>query len=508
MANSSIKLLKLLSKLDKKERTELGKWLHSPVHNNSKGVIKLYEGIKEATRRDKVKPVSRLDMLKYIDVLPRSAKEKDIQLSHEERLGQLIHKLTVQLKDYLIWKKVKSDDILANQQLMEAFLMRGMHDDIVPVIKQTKKKLNKLPYRDIYYSEQAFKLAEMNFYISIILYNRNAEMLTASIQDILDTLREYSLINMLRYLCAAINLEEILGIQFDYPLKEAIRKHLEVHPDRKQPSVGVYYRLLELLLDEQPESYQKLKVFLFKNLDVFEMGEVRQFFNYMTNFCSLMISNQNTEFIAEKHEIYEKGLELECWTKNMFFSEFQFVHIVRNALLLEGKREWTADFIVKYQSTLRPKVKDYVCSYCNALLAYYHQEFDAAMRHLPTQEVPKDFAYFLDIKILKIKIHYDSGDWEILPSGEYAMLNEAENIRQYVNRSSREIAQNIREQYINFVNIFRRIIKRKERLIYPGDTPVTQANLQALQKDLSDLKPLIERQWLEEKITEIIQEVK
>jgi len=464
-------LFNLLSNLNKEERTEFGKWLRSPVHNNSKEIVRLYEGIKDALRRDKIKPISRLDMLRYIGALPRSAKQEDVTSAHKRKLEQLIYKCTIQLKDYLIWKKVKGDDILSNQQLMEAFLMRGMHNEIIPIVKQTKKKLNNSPHRDIYYCERTFKLAEMDFYLSIILYNRNTEIATISTQNVLDTLRQYSLSSLLRYLCAAINLEKFLGVQLDYPLREAIRQHLVAHPDKEQPSVGVYYRLLELLLNQQPEHYQELKTFLFNNLDVFETGEMRQFFNHMTNSCTVMIRNLNIEFIAEKHEIYEKGLELECWTKNKFFSEFQFVHIVRNALLLEGKEEWTANFIKEYQSTLRPEVKDYVYNYCNALLDYHNQQFEKAMKHLPTQEVPKDFAYFLDIKILEIKIRYDSDDWGDIPikydsgkGGGYRILNESENIQNYVNRPSREIARNIREQYTNFVNIFKRIFNRKRRL--------------------------------------------
>ncbi len=503
-----MKLLKLFHTLNKSERMELGKWLRSPIHNNSKGVIKLYEGVKEATRRDRVKPISHLDMLKYIGALPRNANAKDIQADHEKKLGQLIHKLTVQLKDYLIWKKVKSDDILTNQQLMEALLIRGMHDDIAPVIKQTKKRINNLSYRDVLYCERAFKLAEIEFYLNIILRNRDTDAIGKSIQEVLDTLWAYSLSNLLRYQCAAVNLEKILDTQLDYPLGTDTIAHLVRHSDNEQINIGLYYKLLKLLTNQRPEDYKELKTFLFKNLDCFETGEIRQFFSFMINFCTRMIKNRNPEFIPEKHEIYEKGLTSKCWVKNMFFSEFYFVHIVRNALLLEGKREWTANFINEYQSTLRPEVKDYVTSFCNALLAYHNRQFKEAINYLPIQEVPKDFAYFLDIKILKIKIHYDSGDWGLLPDGGYAILNELENIRHYVNRPSREIAQNIRDQYTHFVSIFGSIFNRKRRLMYPDDTHVTQTNLQNLQDKLINTSPIVERKWLEEKITELMQEVK
>ena len=106
-------------------------------------------------------------------------------------------------------------------------------------------------------------------------------------------------------------------------------------------------------------------------------------------------------------------------------------------------------------------------------------------------------------KILKIKIHYDSDDWGFLPDGGYAILNELENIRHYVNRPNRKIAQNIRERYTNFIHILKAIFTCKRKLTYPDDSPVTHTNLQVLQTKLSNTKPLTERTWLEEKIQEL-----
>jgi len=252
-------IFNLLSNLNKEEYTEFGKWLRSPVHNNSKGIIRLYDCIRGTIQRNGDKP-SSLDMLKYIGALPRSAKQQDITSTHKKKLEQLTHKLSVQLKDYLIWKKVKGDDILSNQQLLETLLIRGMHNEMIPVIKQTKKKLNNFPYRDIYYCEQAFKFAEMEYFLSAILHNHNSEIVIESIQNLLNTLRRYSLSSLLKYLCAAVSLEQVFDVKLDYPLRETIRQHLATHSDKEQPIVGVYYRLLELLLNQQSEDYEDLKV--------------------------------------------------------------------------------------------------------------------------------------------------------------------------------------------------------------------------------------------------------
>ncbi len=499
------KLFDLIAHLDKKEFAELGKWLRSPFHNTSEKAIKLYEGIK-TKHRNTGRPVNELLLLKYIGLIS-SVQQKNIAPQHQKELKDVMHKLTLQIQDYLVWKKMKRDSLFERHQLMEVFLERGIHQHILPLITKSQRELEATSLRDKKHCNYAFKLEEMRFYVDVILNSMDIKKTKSSVNQVIYSFRQYSLSNFLRYYCAALNLEIIFDIQQEYPLRKAIEEHLEQHTDNEQPSVGTYYRMFKLLLDKTEENYHEFKSFFFNHLEAFELGEIRQFFSYGINYCTQMIKQGNKAFIEEKHLLYEKGLELACWSQNGYFSQHHFIQIVQNALLF-NKAKWGNNFIEQYTELLKKEIKKIVTGYCNALVYHHDKQYEKAIQHLPTEELPPDFSYYLYIKILKVKIHYDSGNWGFLPDGGYAILNELENIRQYVNRPSRAIAKNIREQYINFTNIFKRIFNRKRRLIYPDDTsPLTQANLQTLQNDLAELKPLIERKWLSEKITELIQEI-
>ncbi len=67
---------------------------------------------------------------------------------------------------------------------------------------------------------------------------------------------------------------------------------------------------------------------------------------------------------------------------------------------------------------------------------------------------------------------------------------------------NQKMSENYRLMFNNFVKIYNRILTQKKRLIC--NKPLTQSNIQALQNDLTDLKPLIERTWLEEKVRELM----
>jgi len=506
------RLFDLITNLDRREFAELGRWLNSPVHNKSEKVIKLYEAIK--TKHRNGRPVNELLLLKYIGLIP-SVKQKDIEPQHRTELRTVMHKLTSQIDDYLVWKKIKGDKLFARQQLMEVFLERGMHSHILPLITKSERELHAISQRDITYCERVFRVEEMRFYLNTILNNLDAKKMKTSVEDITRTLQYYSLSTLLRYYCATTNVERRLNIRQEYPMRETILAYLETHTNDGQPSVGVYHRMLKLLLNEQEEDYSEFIDFVFKHLEVFDLGEIRQFLNCAINYCTQMARQGNEFFIHQRHLIYEKGLELECWSQNRYFSQHEFMRIVQNALSL-NEILWADNFINQYADLLKKEIKNIVVSYCKALVYHHKKEYEKAREHLPTQESP-DFFYYIYIRILKVKIHYDSNDWETMPirynlqgkeiGGGYKILNELENIRQYVNRPSREITQNIREQYTNFKNILTRIFERKRKITYDGKSVVPQASLQALQTKLINTSPIIERKWLKEKIKELIQEI-
>jgi len=218
------RLFDLITDLDRREFSELGRWLNSPAHNKSEKVIKLYEAIK--TKHRNGRPVNELLLLKYIGLIP-SVNQKGIEPQHRTELRDVMHKLTSQIDDYLVWKKIKGDKLLERQQLMEVFLDRGMHRHIQPLITKSERELQAISQRDITYCERVFRVEEMRFYLNIILNNLDAKKLKTSVEDITRTLQYYSLSTLLRYYCATANVERRLNIRQEYPMREAILVYLE-----------------------------------------------------------------------------------------------------------------------------------------------------------------------------------------------------------------------------------------------------------------------------------------
>lgn len=496
------KILILLRQFDKKEWRDLGLWLHSPIHNSSEKVIKLYEYLRNRWQNTD-SMLNEHFLLKSIGVLSSASKNKPVTQKDRIVLQQTLHLIYIQAQDFLLWKNIQQDEIQAKRRVMDAFLEKTTYALIPSILNKSKNKLESVSLRDIKYTEDVFSLAEMEFYLTILLGNRNTD---SELQRVIETLRQSFLGKMLSYYCAMINREKILKVKYNYPFLEYIKAYLDSSIDKETSIIRVYYALLKLIEYEKSEDYYGLKNYLFKSLDNFGITDIRHFFNVMTNHCDWKIKYGASEFMPERFEVYQKGIELKCWSTDLYFSEHQFIHIVKTALAL-NEIDWVQTFFKEHKNLLNPKVQDVFVNYYQALLAFELKEYEKAQDYLGQINTADDFAYHIQFKILYIKIFYDKKMLNINNADTHPINYEIEALRQFLlEGNNKNMAEATRLLYSNFTNFFKRILNRKKKLIY-GE-PVSQVNLQVLQADLAELNPLIERTWLEEKITKLVQEVR
>jgi len=500
---SESKLMILSRHLNEKEFKTIGLWVKSPCHNGSKNVVKLYEIIKKY--RKTCKPIDNLIIVKAMGMLPRSAKQKDITPKHKADLRVTMHSLATLIEDFIIWNKTKEDEVGCKRLLMDALIERQTYAPIAPTMKKARKIHEASPFRDNKYWEDAYSLNEMDFYMEVLLKNRNA---ANKIKDVLDSLHQSCLSKLLYYYCVVVNSRIVVKVNEDYPFMKAVKQYVKNNSDINCSAVRVYYMLLEVLEHKREEDYYNLKSYLFDHLITFDANKIRQLLNFMSNYCNRMVRNGDNKFIQEKFDIYELGINYKCWTAGVYFSQHQFVHTVQTALAL-NKTQWVKDFLLKYQDTLSPVSKDYISNYCHALYAFHNKDYELVRTHLNRNFTvpPEDFTYHLGLKILCIKTYYDENNLTFNNMNMRSIENDIEAIRQYTTvNNNKKMSETVRQQYSNFANFFKRILNRKKKYLF-GNT-VTQTSIATLQNDLAELKPLIERTWLEEKVVELMTTLK
>lgn len=487
------KLFALLRTLNKKEVRELGLWLQSPIHNPSNEVRLLFEGIKSINKHFN-RPVNKLTLLKFINIQASDQQGKSLSPKEEKTLREVMHKLTGQVQEYIVWKSFKANEFQVKYYTLDAFLGRKLYKYLPHQLEKTQRELEARPYRDIAYHEDAFQLNEVEFFLSVILRNRRKK---TEIQDVIDSLRHAYLSKLLKYYCSAMSHEKMLQVKYDYPFIDFVKQFIEESSDKEIPTIRVYFSLLKLIETNETSHFYDLKNYLFGRLDLFDLNEVRQFFNHLTNYCNLMIKAGQHEFVREQHEIYKQGLSLKCWSIEVNFSNHQFTHIIKNALQL-GETTWADTFVEEYQHELATAVREDMVNYYFALKYFYQKQFDQAQDYLSQVGHSEDFTYNLNFKILLIKIYYESNNLTIDNLDTHPINYELETMRQNVSVRNKRMSEIFRQAYNNFVNVFRRILDRKKKLVI-GEQ-LSRESIARLENNLPDISPLVEKNWLEEQI--------
>lgn len=489
------KIFELLGVLNKKELKQLELWLSTPIHNTSEEVLKLYQGLKKHYGKFD-QPINKRTLMKYLDALQA---EESTHPKYEAVLRQTISKLSEQIRRFLVWQHLNEDKLLEKRFLMDALARKKLYHHIPGVMGKSKKELIKSPYRTLNYYEYMLHITELEFGLEVVLNNRNAH---EKMQDVIDVLRQTALSKILKYYCAAKNIEQIRKVKYHYPFMEHVEAHIHSSSDKDIPIIKTYFTLLKLIDEQQPEYYHELKSYLFENIHLFDLNEIRQFFNHMTNYGNWQIEEGNSCFFKENHDIHQKGLELGCWTAGIYFSAQQFIRFIVNALAT-NETDWSNDFMDTYGQQLHPDLKDDTLHYSHALIAFHNQQYNAAHDFLHNINKPEDFIEHLKLKVLLIKIYYELKQEDLYTSDSLLIDYELDTIRKHVDSArNKKMSESMRLAYHNFVNALKSILNRKRKVLEGKMIP--QKNLRALKAKISGTRPLIERGWLEEKVRELV----
>jgi len=495
--NSSVnnsKLFLMLRALSKKELKQFDLWLASPFFNNSNKILNLYRGIIKHKKRDK--PIDKHQLLEYAKI--KKGGHGEVHPKDDLLLRQTMSALTGQVQEFLVWQRTKEDKTGEKRHLMDALIERKLYKLVPAILSKACRELESSPHRNAEYYENFFLMKEMEFYLNVILNNRDTK---TNIQDLIDALWQAQLSKTLLYYCAAKNGETILKDSYKYPMINAIKEFIGNDKNQATPIVRAHCILLSLIEKQEDKYFYELKKCLFENISFFDVVIVRQFLNHLINYGIKAIKIGKNEFIQQNREIYKLGLKLSCWSTGVVFSNHLFINIARNALRIE-EIDWANAFVEQYKRELHPDVRNDIVSYYYALVAFKSEQYDRAQDHLIKIVSPEDFIYHLRFKVLLIKIYYEQQPLTIEDMDIYPISHQLDAIRHYVmSTRNTKMSEPVRESYNNFVRLLKRILNSRKKLICSGTVKPKQ--LDKLRQELLAETPFVERQWLQEKIEEL-----
>ena len=462
------KLIALLKTFDSKELRAFGDFVKSPFFNKNDEIEKLYFHLKKLAGQT-FPPKKMKKELIFKKLFPSEAYE-------ERRFNHTISQLLKLAERFISLNEYDQNGILNDYHTMIAYNNRNLEKNYVHILRKAKEKLGQVPFRDASYYYQQFLIADAE---AKRFDRKNIRAFDNSLQEVSDALDLYFLSQKLKFLVGMLDREKQLSVKYQHHMMPEVRTYVERENFESIPPIVLYYTTLQTLTEEQSSEYfLQLKELLVVYKDQFPRTEIKEFFYCAINYCINKIRSGEKDYTADLVELYEKGLQQEVLLEEGKISPWTFKNVVKLSLGL-GRFDWVEQFVKSNYEKLDKQFREEALHFSLADLNYHRKNYDDSLFHLNQVEF-SDIYYWLDGKVMLLKIYHENNETE-------ALLSLIQSFRIYLKRNKR-LSDNIKETYLNFTNILYEIQRKAD----------TKAAM--LLEKIKETRWLTARSWLEQTV--------
>lgn len=414
-----IQLLKLFSK---EEKTDFGKYVHSP-YNNRKEVARFFDELKNFFPSFEHKNFSR----KYIfnKLYPGKSYKDDVI----RRLSSNLFKLA---EDYIAYKMFRENEYEQRKMILDFFSFKYDHKFFETQAKKTEAYLMKQPYRntDYYYRMKQLYTSKASYFSQYDATRKKFD----NTQERIQQTWQYTVIALLSMYDAAVN--DMMYFNKKYNIK-LLDKLLEIynHPGfEKTTAAKAYYYSLKLNTDgRNDETFFALRNLLDENPGIFSKDELFGLFTGMHNYLfeKGLIPSQNTSRL--EFEVGVKMLDLGLITEGNTISAEWFANVFLKAIKA-NEIKYAENFLSEYRMKLSEKERDNIVNYAHAELEMAKNNHKKVLSYLSKIKFNNVWEK-LRVNHMYMKVHFEMNNAElfyyITDSFRHLLKNET-SVNKYV----------------------------------------------------------------------------
>ncbi len=402
MRNS--RLLELLDTLELRELKSLKKWIASPFFNQRQDVIDLFDLYLKYKKRGKDFP-DKESVFKQL--FPKQTYD-----DHKVRLAMSF--LNRLVERFLVFQENEKKEATKKLTLAKVFKEKNLDKHYLQTIKETKSIIQKSEKRNAEYYRLIYDLKTNELEYNV--HNKRTQNI--GIQEVLDDLDAYYLLEKFNYSTTAISHQKVYTTKYDLGFLPYILKEKDnIKSIKNNPAINTFHAChLSILDTENSDYYFAFKKLLFKNAKLFSDKELIYFHLGAAISCTSRHNRGEERFTLEVQEIHEHAIQLGVY-KNL--NQFIFRNVVTFGLH-NKKYQWVEDFINEYGPRLKTKHQDAMIAWTRASLAYKRKEYKKALTFLQEAKF-EDLLHNLYAKITMMKIYFETNEIEVLQSHLKAM---------------------------------------------------------------------------------------
>ncbi len=470
---TNTKLVQLLLTFTNLEYKWFDQYIRSPYHNENPLLADLLGYIRDSLQ---AKSPQQPEKEEAFGILFPNQAFNDLKIRH------LISDLLRLLEGFLINESLKSSNISSRLQLLKELRSRNQNKHFEAVFNNARGLQHKQPYRNAAYFYHEYALeAEYSSFLAL----QQSRLFETNLQQTVDNLDVFYLIEKLRYGCIFHNYKNVLAVDYQSLLMDEILEHIRQQNYDHVPAVSIYYSIYMTLTESDDElHYRDLKSLLLRHIDQFTHEEAREMYAFANNYCIKQINLGHNQYLNEIFANYQTLLQKEIIIENGSISPWDYKNIVVTGLRL-NEFTWVEDFIYRYKHKLEVRFRENAFIYNLAYYHFYRNDYDRVMDLLQQVEF-EDVFYSLDSKAMLLKTYYELHEVE-------SLLSLFDSFTIFLKRN-KVISDRHRHTYLNLI----RFVKKLSR-IPPGD----HKKIEALQQEIEGSKGVADLNWLREKIREL-----
>lgn len=457
----------LIFSLSNLELKQFQYWLKADLHNNRSELIRLLEWIKKFR--------SQLDLSKMTKVIAYQIAFPN-EVYDAKKFSYTMSFLSHQVRDFIIWKRLQTDDVQASQYLLKMLRQRKLNKQFETQIKKTVTSIEHQPYRNATYYYHQYQI-QLEQYEYLQTQSRSNAL---PLKNTLESFTTYSIINILRLQCNILTHKSIAPLKHDILIFEKILEVLQEGGYQNIPSIQVYYKTYQALATLETSFYNELKPLIHQHFNQFPPNEIRDILLLAINFCIKKLNQGEHYFLKEAFNWYKKGFDENVLIKDGELSRFTYNNVIIAGLKLK-EYGWTKQFMDNHERYIA-KAHRHDTYYFNLALWYQYQNQYNEVLELLQKVNFKDVLHALHAKQLMIKVYYQLASFDALDS----LLG---SIKVYLYRH-KSLGYH-RQDYLKLIRYVKKLIE-----LNPNDKV---AKIQ-LRQVIENEKSLLDKRWFLESL--------
>ncbi len=389
-----------------------------------------------------------------------------------KRINYLLSELLKLAYQFLAIEALGKQPVYEACLTLKALSERGLHKHYNLLYTRTHERLTADTLLDGQHFQLLYQLEDIN---REHIDKQGLRVVNESLQTAVDALDYFYLIEKLKYTCAMLNSQQVIAAPFAFRYIEELRQFFEHNPLPQSPGIAIYYRIFRMLTHPDSETdFAELKKLIQQYESAFSQAEMTNIYSYALNYCIGKIRLVQESYVQEALQLYRQGLDTGVLLEKEKLSPWHFKNIIKLALRSK-EYAWTEQFILEKHHLLEQGFRQDALHYNLAELYFYTGAYDKALTHLNKVEFT-DINYNLGAKVMLVKIYQVQGEMDALESLLHAF-------RTFLQRN-KLVSELVRRTYLNFVKLAVKV------------TRVPKSKIESLKKEIMQMEPLTERQWL------------